>query len=399
MKDSGRSRGAAPRTDASPPHALEDELRAADARFEGIVGISADAIISTDESQTIILFNEGAEQIFGFSAAEAVGRPLDMLLPERYRGSHHHHMREFGAGEDRARRMGHRRSISGRRKNGEEFPAEASISKYTAAGSVVYNVVLRDVSEQRRAEELLRALYDEAKRAVLARDQTIAVVSHDLRNPVNAIKMLAAALIRSARHDAERDTSDQVYDSAEIIRRAAEQADRLIQDLLDVSHIEAGSLRIHVAAEDIKEIVDAATDLLSPIAEEKSVELRSEPNLELPLVAVDASRIHQVISNIAGNAIKFTPAGGVVAISVERRAGELVVAVSDTGPGLPPEQMASLADRRWQAKRQTSGGSGLGLVIAKGIVEAHGGKLWADARPGGGSVFRFSLPIYEAAPA
>jgi signal transduction histidine kinase len=259
--------------------------------------------------------------------------------------------------------------------------------------------VLRDVSEQRRAEELLQALYDEAKQAVLARDQTIAVVSHDLRNPVNAIKMLAAALVRSARHDAERDGSDQVYDSAEIIRRAAEQADRLIQDLLDVSHIEAGSLRIHVAAEDLDEIIAAATDVLSPFANEKSVELRREPNPELPLVNVDASRIHQVISNIAGNAIKFTPQGGVVTISVERRAGELVVAVSDTGPGLPPEQMESLADRRWQAKRQTSGGSGLGLVIAKGIVEAHGGKLWADARPGGGSVFRFSLPIYEVAPA
>ncbi|MGK2935142.1 MAG: PAS domain-containing sensor histidine kinase [Gemmatimonadaceae bacterium] len=384
--------------DAAEP-ALEARLRAADARFEGIVGISADAIISTDEAQTIVLFNEGAEHIFGYLAAEAVGRPLDMLLPERYRGSHRHHMREFGAGQDRARRMGHRRSISGVRKNGEEFPAEASISKYTAVGSVVYNVVLRDVSEQRRAEELLRALYDEAKQAVLARDQTIAVVSHDLRNPVNAIKMLAAALVRSARYDAERNAGDQVYDSAEIIRRAAEQADRLIQDLLDVSHIEAGSLRIHVAAEDLEEIIEAATEVLSPFAEEKSVELRSEPSPELPLVSVDASRIHQVISNIAGNAIKFTPPGGVVTIRVELRAGELVVAVSDTGPGLPREQMESLTDRRWQAKRQTSGGSGLGLVIAKGIVEAHGGKLWAEARPEGGSVFRFSLPVYEVAPA
>lgn len=352
-----------------------------------------------DEAQTIILFNEGAEHIFGYSPAEAIGRPLDMLLPERYRGSHRRHMREFGAGQDRARRMGHRRSISGLRKNGEEFPAEASISKYTSAGAVVYNVVLRDVTEQRRAADLLQALYDEAKQAVLARDQTIAVVSHDLRNPVNAIKMLAAALVRSARNDAERDASDQVYDSAEIIRRAAEQADRLIQDLLDVSHIEAGSLRIHVAPEDLEEIIESAAEVLSPLAEEKPVELRRESTVELPLVSVDASRIHQVISNIAGNAIKFTPPGGTVTITVERRPGELVVAVSDTGPGLPREQMESLADRRWQAKRQTSGGSGLGLVIAKGIVEAHGGKLWAEARPEGGSVFRFSLPVYEVAPA
>ncbi len=397
MTDTYKSAARARATPAAEQ--LEQELRAAEARFEGIVGIAADAIISVDETQTIILFNEGAEQIFGYAAAEVIGRPLDMLLPEAFRASHRKHVREFGAGQDRARRMGHRRSISGLRRSGEQFPAEASISKYTVAGSVVYNVVLRDVSEQRRAADLLQALYDQAKQAVLARDRTIAVVSHDLRNPVNAIKMLAAALVRSARRDAERDGGDQVYDSAEIIRRAAEQADRLIQDLLDVSHIEAGSLRIHVAAEDLEEIIAAATEFLSPFAEEKSVELRRERSPELPLVSVDASRIHQVISNIAGNAIKFTPPGGSVTISVEREAAELVVAVSDTGPGLPREQMDSLADKRWQAKRQTSGGSGLGLVIAKGIVEAHGGRLWAAARPEGGSVFRFSLPVYGVAPA
>lgn len=382
-----------------PTNRVEQELRAADARFDGIVGISADAIISIDEAQTIILFNDGAGEIFGYSAEEALGQSLDMLLPERFRATHHGHVRAFGAGQDRARRMGHRRSISGLRKNGEEFPAEASISKYTDGDSVVYNVVLRDVSEQRRAADQMQALYDEARQAVLARDQTLAVVSHDLRNPVNAIKMLAAALVRSARSDAERSSSDEVCDSAEIIRRAAEQADRLIQDLLDVSRIEAGSLRIHVAAEDLSEIIGAACDVLAPLAVEKSMDLRWNISGELPLVSVDAARVHQVISNIAGNAIKFTPAGGQIVISIERQPAELIVAVSDTGPGLPLEQVEKLTDRRWQATRQTSGGSGLGLVIAKGIVEAHGGRLWAESRPGAGSVFRFSLPIYEVAPA
>ena len=210
---------------------------------------------------------------------------------------------------------------------------------------------------------------------------------------------LAAALVRSARSDAERSSSDEVCDSAEIIRRAAEQADRLIQDLLDVSHIEAGSLRIHVAAEDMSEIIGAACDVLAPFAVEKSVDLRWNISGELPLVSVDAARVHQVIWNIAGNAIKFTPAGGQIVISIERQPAELIVAVSDTGPGLPLEQVEKLTDRRWQATRQTSGGSGLGIVIAKGIVEAHGGRLWAESRPGAGSVFRFSLPIYEVAPA
>jgi PAS domain S-box-containing protein len=381
----------------APAQQLEDELRAADARFAGIVGIAADAIISIDEQLKIILFNEGAEQIFGWSAAEALGQPLDILLPERYRASHHRHIHEFGAGQDRARRMGHRRAISGLRKTGEEFPAEASISKYKAGGAFVYNVVLRDVSEQRRAADQLQTLYDQAKQAVLARDQTLAVVSHDLRNPVNAIKMLAAALVAAAHGDAHSSSSGQISESAEIIRRAAEQADRLIQDLLDVSRIEAGSLRIHRSAEDLGEIIESACEVLAPFAEEKSVRLRCGVRHELPLAYVDAARVRQVISNIAGNAIKFTPTGGEVTIAVERQDRSLVVAVRDTGPGLPLEEIEKLTDRSWQATRQTSGGSGLGLVIAKGLVEAHGGRLWAESPAGGGSVFRFSLPIYDAA--
>lgn len=378
---------------------FEDALRASVARFEGIVGISTDAIISIDEDQRIILFNEGAEQIFGYSADEALGQPLEILLPERFGASHHDHVRDFGAGQDRARRMGHRRSIAGLRKNGEEFPAEASISKYTAADSVVYNVVLRDVSEQRRAADQLQTMYERAKQAVLARDQTLAVVSHDLRNPVNAIKMLAAALVRAARSEVLHSASTDVSDSAEIIRRAAEQADRLIQDLLDVSRIEAGALRIHPEPDDLGAIIEAACEVLAPFAQEKLVRLHCDVSDELPLVIVDAARVHQIISNIAGNAIKFTPPAGEVVISVERHERELVVAISDTGPGLPLVEIEKLTDRSWQATRQTSGGSGLGLVIAKGLVEAHGGRLWAESRPEGGSVFRFSLPVYEVAPA
>jgi len=133
---------------------LEVALQRAEARFAGVVAIAADASISVDERLEITCFNEGAERVFGYGAGEVMGRPLNVLLPERFRAGHGALVRGFGAGQDHARRMGHRREISALRKGGEEFPAEASISKFRVGDVLTYNVVLRDVSERKRAEHL-----------------------------------------------------------------------------------------------------------------------------------------------------------------------------------------------------------------------------------------------------
>src|SRR6185503_7566115 len=182
----------------SPQHRQSPEVMT-DAILAGIVTISADAIICVDESQKIIFFNEGAESIFGYLPNEVIGQPLEMLIPQRYRASHSSHVREFGSSEVRARRMGERGQILGLRKNGEEFPAEAAISHLGPDGRAVYSVVLRDVTDRRRAHETQRFLAEagEALASSLGADET-------LRNVARlAVPRLADACIVHAFYDGE----------------------------------------------------------------------------------------------------------------------------------------------------------------------------------------------------
>ena len=524
-----------------------------DAILAGVVTISADAIICVDESQSIIFFNDGAEAIFGYTADEILGQPLEILIPERFRPDHASHVRRFGASGSRARKMGERGQISGLRKNGQEFPADAAISHLERPDGRVYAVVLRDVTERRRAHESQRFLavagetfasslgaeetlanvtrlavplladacivnlyhgdqfhgvaaahkdpamalaleqrrvenpidlagahpvaevirtgrlvrissnpdagsyrvpsqpdildifgqmpsdglvlplmargqllgvmglyreherYDEqdvflaeeiARRAALAidnarlhdlvhvgiraRDDMIGIVSHDLRNPVNAVKMLTGVML-----DRERDEplSSEMVEYATIIRQAAEQMDALIRDLLDVTRVEAGRLKVDARVEDTEELLSDALRTLAPVAGQKAMKLRLISPDDLPPVLADRERIAQALSNLVGNAIKFSPAGSEVVVRVEVLEREVHFSVTDRGMGMNAEQLLHAFDRFWQSSRTDRQGAGLGLAITKGIVEAHNGRIWAESQPGSGSTFHFTLPI------
>ena len=361
-----------------------DSRKLTDFLLADIVAISADAIICVDESQNITLFNEGAEQIFGWRAEEIMGKPLDLLLPERFRHSHRGHVESFGQSEERARRMGHRREISGVRKNGEEFPAEAAIAKVRAGDSVVYSVVLRDITEQ-------MALQKRLQRAVSARDDTVGVVAHDLRNPVSAVKMLSAALLRSQQ---DRMTAEGI-EQLELIHDAVRQMDRLIQDLLDVMRVETGRLNLEPQPVPTLAVLEGALGTLRPLIENAKLQLVEEFSAALPEVRADPERIGQVLSNLIGNAIKATPAGGRVTVRAQQEDDLVRISVSDTGHGISEEQLPHIFDRFWQAAQSTirSRGAGLGLPIAEGIVKAHGGRMWATSVVQKGSTFYFTLPV------
>ena len=499
-----------------------------DAILAGVATISADAIICVDDAQKIIFFNEGAESIFGYKADEVMGKPLEMLIPDRFRATHATHVRRFGQSNVRARRMGERGQILGLRKGGEEFPAEAAISHLAQDEKRVYAVVLRDVTDRRRAHETQRflaeagetlasslgadetlrnvaklavprladvcvvhsfhggqfhgvavehvdhvrgvemerertehpidpesdhpiaevirtrkaiitadaiimplaardqllgvmALYREkgrydtndfflaeelSRRAAIAidnarlhdlvrtgiqaRDDMIGIVSHDLRNPVNAVKMLTGVMLNRQQ---ELPLPAEMADYASVIRQAAMQMDELIRDLLDVTRVEAGRLAVDLKPENTEELLSDALRTLAPVTSQKSITLRLTAPDDLPDVMADRERIAQAISNLVGNAVKFSPSGGEIIVRVAMLDKEILFSVSDKGQGMSAEQLSHAFDRFWQSSRTDRQGAGLGLAITKGIIEAHGGRIWAESAPDAGSTFYFTLPI------
>ncbi|MDX2088275.1 MAG: PAS domain S-box protein [Kofleriaceae bacterium] len=533
----------------------EDAIRLLEAKSSGIVSISADAIISIDEGQRITLFNDGAEQIFGYLKEEMLGRSLDLLIPERYRAIHRAHVEEFAGGTEVARGMGERgMQIFGLRKNGEEFPADAAISTLEVGGTRVVTVSLRDATEQKRVEReqrilaeagtalaasldyedtltriaelsvkdladvcilevveetgnvrhrrvvsrdpalagvterleqfsldrtrphllqatletrhsvltqqvspelvaslaqskehhrLLRAidprsiitvpllayerllgaiafvssapfrvygqtdlrlaeelarraalsienarLYLTARRAIQARDDVLGIVAHDLRNPLNTVRLQVQILHL---HGAESASFSRR--AADTIERAASRMDRLIEDLLDVSRMEAGSLRIEQARVAPEDVAIDCVETQKELAAGASLEFRLELAPDLPDVWADRNRLLQVLDNLLGNAIKFTAPGGRITVGATPRAGQVLFWVRDTGAGIPAENLPYVFDRFWQARRSDRRSAGLGLPIAKGIVEAHGGRIWVESQLAKGTTFYFTVPI------
>jgi PAS domain S-box-containing protein len=247
------------------------------------------------------------------------------------------------------------------------------------------------------AEELARRaalavdnarLYHATEHATRARDEMLGVVAHDLRNPLNTIVMganLLAELIPETQAALRR--------QAELMRRGADSMNRLIQDLLEVRRIETGRLAVEPRPESPYVLVCEALETLRPLATAGSLKLKAAVRRDAPKVLADPPRIQQVLSNLVGNAIKFTPPGGRVVLRAERLAEEEVrFAVGDTGPGIPPEELPHVFGQYWQARRNDRRGIGLGLAIAKGIVEAHGGRIWVKSHVGTGSNFYFTLP-------
>ena len=659
----------------------EAALRLSEAKFSGIVSISADAIISIDEDLRIIIFNEGAEKTFGYSKAEAIGLPLDVLIPEALRAEHRRHIAGFAAGAASARQMRGRRSpISGRRKNGDVFPAEAAISKIEVGGKLMFTVSLRDVTEKKRIEDALRSsvarfetalkgahasvteqdrdlrltwfysppllsgqieralgktdfdflprseaerttalkrkvlesgmpareviqstvggsarwldvmveplrdsagqtagvvsvcwdiserkriedeerllaetgrilvsagsdqtalltgvanvianniadwcavdlvdegnvqrlrvvhsdpamgatcaalerypihqrknlvsevvetqrpvliddvtseylasvamddehlrllrrfdptsfiiaplvargqslgtlafgasggsrrygpldvstaerlatvvalamdnarLYQHAERAIQARDEILGIVAHDLRNPLNTI--LAATRMVEVHIPEEGEKIG--HTAVGVILRSVSRATRLINDLLDVTSIDAGQLSIVRAHFSAEQLVVGAVEAQQLLASAGSVELRLAMQPQLPEIWADRDRCMQVFENLIGNAIKFTPPGGRITVSAVASDSDVHFSVADTGAGIAPEELPSVFNRFWRAKNTRRDGAGLGLQICKGIVEANGGRIWVESDPGRGTTFHFTVPTWYA---
>ncbi|WP_267685814.1 HAMP domain-containing sensor histidine kinase [Nannocystis sp. SCPEA4] len=236
----------------------------------------------------------------------------------------------------------------------------------------------------RQEQEALAA----SRKALAARDEIMGIVAHDLRNPLSAITMKAALLRR-------RSESEKTRQQAESIENMTVRMERLIRGMLDVATIEAGKFSVTLAPCPVREILHETAAMFGPLASDRNV--RFEQRADRPELAVlaDRERVIQVLSNIVGNALKFTPADGQVTLTAEPRGAEVCFTVSDTGPGIPQEHLTHIFDRFWKNEMPGKKGTGLGLFIARGIVVAHGGRIWAESEPGRGAKFCFTLPAAD----
>ncbi len=230
----------------------------------------------------------------------------------------------------------------------------------------------------------------EAEAAVATRDLLLAIVSHDLRNPLSVIVTNAAILQRTTIAGKEGERIDK---SAQTILRAAERMKRLIADLLDLAQIQAGMLAVERMPHDVAALIRDCVEMLSPLAATKDLKGMTSVVLQ---VGCDRERVLQILSNLVGNAIKFTPEGGSIVIEAQDHGIEVRFSVRDTGQGISEEELPRIFDRFWQTQRKNRTGIGLGLSIAKGLVEAHGGRLSVESKLGAGTTFFFTLPLADS---
>jgi PAS domain S-box-containing protein len=383
--------------DISERRRIEQEREAQDrtARLlAAIVESSSDAIVGKDLEGTVMSWNRGAEEMFGYSSGEIVGRSIRTIIPTDRWTEEDEVLRRLRRGE----KVDHFETVR-RRKNGTEIHVSLTISPIRSSAGVVVGAskVARDISERKRLDEhraqLLvreRAVRMEAERASHLKDDFLAVLSHELRTPLNVV-LGYAQLLASGAVAADRATR-----AIDAIKRNAQAQSKLVESVLDLSRIIAGKFELSREPGDLQPVVEAAADALRPEAESKTITL-DVSRCEGPLpVLGDATRLQQVFWNLLANAIKFTPADGRIEICTTRDDGHARVQVRDTGQGISPEFLPHVFDRFRQAKRdaRSTGGLGLGLSLVREIVQAHGGSVAAESPgEGRGSTFTVTLPL------
>lgn len=375
---------------------VSDRRRSEQAKFllSAIVDSSDDAIISKDLNSIITSWNGGAERIFGYSAEETIGHPITILFPPELMAEENQIIARIAAGE----RVQH--YLTERvRKDGARIPVSITVSPIrNAAGRAIgASKIARDVTEQKRQqierEALLtseRAARSDAEHANRLKDEFLATVSHELRTPLNAI--LGWSQLLGTIHDA-----DSLNEGLEVIQRNARIQSQLIEDLLDMSRIISGKVRLDVQVVDLASVIEVAILSVLPAAEAKSIVVRKVLDPLAGPVSGDPTRLQQILWNLLSNAIKFTPKGGKVDVYLERVNSHVEITVRDTGAGINPDFLPIIFERFRQVDSSTTrrhSGLGLGLAIVKHLVELHGGMVRArSAGEGQGATFNVHLPV------
>jgi signal transduction histidine kinase len=263
------------------------------------------------------------------------------------------------------------------------------LSILTGAGFIFIIALLMRLALSKRMHDLYRErIHEEVQRTAEARKEALEVVSHDLKNPLSAVE-LNLQLVQRKEHGTSAPVSTALH--------AIQTMKELIQSLLDQARREAGTLELDLKPGSLLDLCHEAREVLEPLARQKRIQIEIHVRGEIPIVPFDHRRIGQVVSNILGNAIKFSPEGGSIAVRLAADDRFVRVSVSDSGKGIPKEELPRVFERFWQASATRAQGTGLGMAIAKGAIDAHGGRIWVESEPGKGATFHFVIPIARAA--
>ncbi len=374
--------GEAPILGSAPLPEREVLLRA-------ILKTSPDGLITIDEGGIIQSFNPAAERMFSYDAAEVIGRNVSCLMPTPYREEHDEYLERFRrTGEKRIIGIG--REVLGRRKDGQIFPMELAVGEVRAEGRRFFAGFVRDVSARRHAEQRVQELQSELIHVsrLSAMGEMASALAHELNQPLTAIINYA----ETARGVLARGRATDPGTVSSLLEKTVQQASRAGQIIRRLRQFIARG-ETERMLEDLNAVVEEASMLALVGSGGKGIAARRALEKGLPPVLIDKIQIHQVITNLIRNSIDALDgvARREIVIRTERAGHDMVlIAVADTGPGLAAE----IADRLFQPFVTTKpSGLGIGLSICRSIVEAHGGRLWASANPGGGTIFRVSLPI------
>jgi PAS domain S-box-containing protein len=385
-------------TDISERKQAEEARQTSEARLNGLVSSAMDAIITIDSNHRITLFNPAAADMFGLTSGEVLGSNLDRLIPSRFRSTHSDQVHRYGETQVSARTMGNLREILGLRADGNEFPMEASIAQLEVNGEKTFTVVLRDITERKRMDQVLQDKNTElenakfvAEKANLAKSDFLSSMSHELRTPLSAI-LGFAQLIESGSTPptpSQKRSIDQILHAGWYLLE-------LVNEILDLALIESGKLSLWLEPVSLAEVMHECQTMIEPQAQKHGISV-AFPQFKTPyFVHVDRTRVKQALINLLSNAIKYNKVGGTVAVDcIASTPGRIRISVEDTGEGLAPEKLSQLFQpfNRLGQEANTEEGTGIGLVVCKRLIELMGGVIGVESTVGKGSVFWIEINL------